>query len=223
MNDAAAASARTTEVKSSSAPLPTIGIDYPSGEFKINDTRVVYIKKGTSYLTIAQRYEIGLARLFEFNDLKPQEIADADQLIYIQRKRKTGDHEFHVVQPGENIYSIAQAEAIRLESLLEYNNLGSAMQPAAGETLYLRSKSPSTPKIVDKRIAAGNQNNSSQTISINNKPDQRQTGFITHSVQPKETLYSIARRYNVSPDDVASWNHLEDFDLKIGQALKIYK
>ena len=223
INDAAAASARTTEVKSSSAPLPTIGIDYPSGEFKINDTRVVFIKKGTSYLTIAQRYEIGLARLFEFNDLKPQEIADADQLIYIQRKRKTGDHEFHVVQPGENIYSIAQAEAIRLESLLEYNNLGSAMQPAAGETLYLRSKSPSTPKIVDKRTAASNQNNSSQTISINNKPDQRQTRFITHSVQPKETLYSIARRYNVSPDDVASWNHLEDFDLKIGQALKIYK
>ncbi len=49
-------------------------VNYPSGEFKINDTRVIYVKKGTSYLTIAQQYEIPLARLFEFNDLKQQEV-----------------------------------------------------------------------------------------------------------------------------------------------------
>ena len=121
--------------------------NYPSGEFKINETRVLFVKKGTSYLTIAQQYEIPLAKLFEFNDIKQQEIASSDQLVFIQRKRKIGEHEFHVVQPGENINSIAQTEAIRLESLLEYNNLGADMQPAAGENLYLRSKSSSTPKL----------------------------------------------------------------------------
>src|SRR4029079_8643330 len=47
-------------------------VNYPSGEFKINDTRVIYVKTGTSYLTIAQQYEIPLARLFEFNDVKQQ-------------------------------------------------------------------------------------------------------------------------------------------------------
>src|SRR4030095_9745286 len=49
-------------------------VNYPSGEFRINETRVIYVKTGTSYLTIAQRYEIPLARLFEFNDLNQQEI-----------------------------------------------------------------------------------------------------------------------------------------------------
>jgi LysM repeat protein len=121
--------------------------NYPSGEFKINETRVLFVKKGTSYLTIAQQYEIPLAKLFEFNDINQQEITANDQLVFIQRKRKTGDHEFHIVQPGENINTIAQTEAIRLESLLEYNNLGANMQPAVGETLYLRSKSSSTPKL----------------------------------------------------------------------------
>ena len=121
--------------------------NYPSGEFKINETRVLFVKRGTSYLTIAQQYEIPLAKLFEFNDINQQEITASDQLVFIQRKRKTGDHEFHIVQPGENINTIAQAEAIRLESLLEYNNLGANMQPAVGETLYLRSKSSSTPKL----------------------------------------------------------------------------
>ena len=123
---------------------------YPSGEFKINETRVVFVRKGTSYLTIAQQYEIPLARLFDFNDMKQQDAAASDQLVYIQRKRKIGDHEFHVVQPGETLSDIAQTEAIRLESLLEYNNLNAGMQPAAGETLYLYSKSPSMPKLTSQ-------------------------------------------------------------------------
>jgi LysM repeat protein len=202
-------------------------INYPNGEFKINETRVIYVQEGTSYLTIAQRYEIPLARLFEFNDLKPQEIAADDQLVFIQRKRKTGEHEYHVVQPGENIYTIAQTEAIRFESLLEYNNLRANMQPAVGETLNLRSKSSSTPKLAVKNSTAGNFNSSPQPVAMNNsKAGQTQAGrdsYIIHAVQSKETLYSIARKYNVSPEDVANWNQLQGYDLKIGQPLKIYK
>ena len=216
---------RTDEEKSSMMPVVSIGINYPSGEFKINDTRVIYVTKGTSYLTIAQRYELPLARLFEFNDFKQQEIVADDQLVFIQRKRKTGDHEFHTVQAGENIYSIAQTEAIRLESLLEYNNLGANMQPAVGETLYLRSKSSSSPRLAAKNAVAENFNSSSQTVAVN-KMEQKQTrqnSFVMHAVRPKETVYSIARKYNVSPDEVATWNQLQDYDLKIGQSLKIYK
>jgi LysM repeat protein len=223
--DIASKNSRTDVEKSSLMPAVSIGINYPSGEFKINDTRVIYVTKGTSYLTVAQRYELPLARLFEFNDLKQQEIAANDQLIFIQRKRKTGDHEFHTVQGGENIYSIAQTEAIRLESLLEYNNLGANMQPAVGETLYLRSKSSSSPRLAGKNSVAENFNSSSQTVAVN-KMEQKQTRqkiFVMHAVQPKETVYSIARKYNVSPDEVANWNQLQDYDLKIGQSLKIYK
>jgi len=219
---------KVEEEKSTAMPAVSIGISYPSGEFKINETRVIYVKKGTSYLTIAQQYEIPLARLFEFNELKQQEVTPEDQLVFIQRKRKTGDHEFHVVQPGENINSIAQIEAIRLESLLEYNNLVSGMQPAVGETLYLHSRSSSMPKLSTKNFVAENFNSASQTIAMNNpgieqKKTPQQSNFINYVVQPKETVYSIARKYNVSPEDVVSWNQLQDYSLKIGQSLKIYR
>jgi LysM repeat protein len=147
----------TLNQKSSEEKNPVIAVvavinNYPEGEFKINETRVVYVKKGTSYLTIAQQYEIPLARLFEFNDIQQQEIAPRDQLVFIQRKRKIGDHESHIVQPGETLISIAQTEALRLESLLEYNNLGANMQPAIGETLYLRSKSSSMPRLAKSSV-----------------------------------------------------------------------
>jgi LysM repeat protein len=142
------------EKKTDVAPAVSIQTSYPEGEFKINDTRVVYVKKGTSYLDIAQRYEIALTKLFEFNDLTPSEVTPTDQLVFIQRKRKTGEHEFHVVQPGEDLHSIAQAEAIRMETLLEYNNLTGGMQPAVGETLSLRSKTSLMPRLLSKNPLA---------------------------------------------------------------------
>ena len=199
-------------------------VNYPSGEFKINDTRVIYVKKGTSYLTIAQQYEIPLARLFEFNDLKQQEVTATDQLVFIQRKRKTGEHEFHTVQPGETVNDIAQSEALRLESLLEYNNITSNMQPAPGEVLYLRSKSSVSPKLVTKNLATEKFNPDASVVVMNNdgKVGQK-NNFIFHTVQSKETVYSIAKKYNVSADDLISWNQLQDYDLKIGQSLKIYR
>ncbi len=125
--------------------------NYPSGIFKINETSVVFVKKGTAFLKVATDNNISLSRLFEFNDMKPVDIAANDQLIYLQRKRKTGAEEFHIVQEGETVYDIAQAEGIRLESLLEYNLLKGGVQPAVGEKLNLKWKASGSPRLAQIR------------------------------------------------------------------------
>jgi hypothetical protein len=124
--------------------------DYPEGVFKINETKVVFAKKGTSYLSMASEYNIPLSRIFEFNDMQQQEIAGEDQLIYLQRKRRTGNNEFHIVQPGESLFAIAQTEAIRLENLINYNMLGNGQQPAIGEKLFLQTKAAAAPRLTLK-------------------------------------------------------------------------
>lgn len=123
--------------------------EYPEGEFKINETKVIYAKKGTSYLSIAEKYAIPLVRIFEFNEMKVQEFVDRDRLIYIMRKRKFGLNEQHTVKPGESLVDIAQTEALRIESLLEYNFLQPGMQPAVGSVLYLRNKAPAMPALAN--------------------------------------------------------------------------
>lgn len=120
---------------------------YPKGQFKINETKVVYVPKGTSYLAIAKEYDVDLAKLFEFNDMPRTEEVDRDRLIYLQRKRKTGNNEYHIVKQGESILDIAQAEAIRLESLMELNWLKDGEMPAIGEQLNLLKKSSATPRL----------------------------------------------------------------------------
>ena len=131
-----------TEIKPVAEPI------YPQGEFKINETKVIYAKKGTPYLTIAEKYALPLARIFEFNDMKEQEAVDEDQLIYIMRKRKTGNNDQHVMREGETLNTIAQTEALRIESLLEYNFLKPGMKPAVGSVLYLKEKAPAMPALV---------------------------------------------------------------------------
>jgi LysM repeat protein len=84
------------------------------------------------------------------------------------------------------------------------------------------------PKLVTKNSVAEKFNSDASAVVMNNdgagkKEVRQKNNFIFHTVQSMETLYSIAKKYNVSADDLISWNQLQDYDLKIGQSLKIYR
>lgn len=130
-------------ISSSSKNQPT----YPTGLFKINDTKVIYAFSGTSYLSIAEEYNIDLRKLFEINEMKQSEEVEKGGLIYLQKKKTKGEGFFHIVESGETLYDIAQKEAIRLKSLMELNLLTSNVQPAVGERLFLREKAAVAPKL----------------------------------------------------------------------------
>jgi LysM repeat protein len=188
---------------------PVVEKNYPSGEFTINNTKVIYAKSGSSLLVLANQYNIPLGRLLDFNDMKQEDVLVRSQLLFLQRKRKSGPTEFHTVQPNETLYDIAQSEGIRLESLLEYNFLQQHMQPAAGENLYLKATAPGRPKLAEATAATSDL--ASNTI------------MSTHTVQDKETLFSIARKYGTTVAKLREWNKLAEGDLRIGQELVIYK
>jgi hypothetical protein len=134
------------EIKKDEFQTPT----YPTGVFKIHDTKVVFVSRGVPYLAIAQTYGIDLSRLYEFNEIPRKDIVEYDQLIYLQRKRKTGSAEFHIVKPGETLHDISQASAIREESLRELNWLKTGEMAAPGEKLSLQIKSAIVPRLVVK-------------------------------------------------------------------------
>ncbi len=126
-------------------------VSYPEGEFTINRTKVVYAPAGVALLSIAGKYDIPLGRLLDFNDMKEEDVLVRGQLIFLQRKRRTGSIAFHVVREGEDLYSIAQSEGVRLQDLLEMNQLTPEAQPAAGEKVYLQGSAPSPPRLVGRQ------------------------------------------------------------------------
>jgi LysM repeat protein len=195
---------------------------YPSGVFKINETSVVVVPKGTPFLVVAQKHDVSLRRLFDFNDMEPCEEAGRDMLVYLQRKRKTGASDFHKVARGETLYDIAQAEGIRLESLLNLNMLSREAQPEVGETLYLKGHAPTSPRLTSARQTLAYTPTSAVSVS---ESDARTSSekYILHTVQPKETAYGISKKYDVSLDELMEWNGMQSAALKTGQQLRIYK
>ena len=199
---------------------------YPQGEFQINNTRVIFAKAGTALLSLSDQYEIPLSRLLDFNDLKEEDILVSDQLIYLQRKRKTGAVEFHIVQNGESLYDICQEEGIRYENLLLLNQLSAGEEPATGEKIYLQTAAARKPALqAEKNI----QNNPNIQAPVNIDTKEKTpaavspSDTVTHIVQTRETLYSISKKYAVPVEKLQQWNKLYSLDLKEGQELIIYK
>lgn len=195
--------------------------NYPEGEFKINDTRVIFASAGSSLLAIADAYRVKLKWLYEFNELDDEtEVLEKSQLVYLQRKRRHGFNEFHICRRGETLADISQVEGIRLESLLSYNFLKAEMIPAPGEKLYLRHEAPARPKLAAAELISVR-----ETMASNNiKPVITvEENYHRHTVSSKETLYSLSKKYQVSQEQIRDWNKLDSVDLKVGQELLIYK
>lgn len=170
-------------------------LDAPDRKIYINGSRCVLAKKGVSLLVIATKNDINLNKLLEYNELAEDGILGKDQYVFLQKKPKTGDRPYYIVQEGETMYDIAQKNGIQLEYLLSYNQLRQDTKPETGMRLLLR---PGTAK-GDTKVA---------------KNTER-----THKVQPKENLYAIAKKYNVTVEQLKEWNNLAGNELRIGQEL----
>lgn len=115
-------------------------LNYPEGLFTINNTGVVLVKSGTSLLAIANQYNISLSKLLLYNDMNEVDILKEDQLIYIERKQKKGENDFHIVKKGETLNEISQLTGVRLESILLYNKWNKSTPLTPGIKVYLKSQ-----------------------------------------------------------------------------------
>jgi LysM repeat protein len=107
-----------------------------------------------------------------------------------------------------------------MESLQGYNFLKGNMQPQVGEKLYLHQQAPAMPRL-NSAAAIVSVISKSNDFAKAQETDVAEADYILHTVQVKETMYSISKKYSVTPQDVAKWNGLQSMDLKMGQQLRI--
>lgn len=125
---------------------------YPDGVFSINGSKVFYANAGTSLLAIADQYDLSMSKLLEYNDLDGVDVLAKDQLIYIEKKARKSEKDFHIVEGDETWYEISQKEGIALKSLLELNNLKKEVPLAKGEKIHLKPKTSVVAKTPANRL-----------------------------------------------------------------------
>ncbi|RYF89179.1 MAG: LysM peptidoglycan-binding domain-containing protein [Chitinophagaceae bacterium] len=163
-----------------------------------NRLEAVMAAKGKSLLAIATEHDIALSKLLEYNDLEKDGLLAENQWIYLERKHKEGNRDGYTTTQRESLHSISQSNGVQLAMLAQYNNMAPTEVVNAGTNINLR---PGLNPVMNA-VA------STKTM---------------HEVQPKEGLYSIARKYNVTVDEIKQWNQLRSNDLKMGQQLIIAK
>ena len=169
----------------------------------INGSKCMLAAKGTSLLAIATQNNIPLSKLLSFNDLTTDGLLARHQLIYLQRKQEIGAQEFYSTQQGETLYDVAQKQGIQLQNLLAYNGLLLQDELQSGTQLNLQ--------------------HSKTAVAANIVKVATDTKTITHLVQPKEGLYTISKKYNVTVTQLKEWNNLTGNNLSIGQQLIVAK
>ncbi len=71
--------------------------EYPKGKFKANQLLAIWAQAGSSFLDIANTYNIALYKLYGYNDLEETDLLAKDQILYLVPKRKEVSKKVHLV------------------------------------------------------------------------------------------------------------------------------
>ena len=160
------------------------------------------ITAGEGLFAIARKFNINQNDLHQANPNLTTNIKAGDKILIpinntplntISENTDTTQHT-HTVQPKETLYSISKKYNIHIDTLIAHNpQLKNGLK--AGTTINLN------------------------TPTNNNTTTTQHT--ITHTVQPKETLYSISKKYNIAIHDLINQNPQIKDGLKAGTNITI--
>ena len=123
------------------APPPSYSnySSFPRGVFTINRSKVIYAPAGTILQDISVQFDILPEEIIAFNELPVIDKLNNPYLIFLEKKLKKGNKPFRIAQSGESWKDISQLEGIRLEQLLQYNQVNSPEFPIpAGQKIWLQ-------------------------------------------------------------------------------------
>lgn len=175
-----------------SAVANYIGVPYTPPNGLITNTYVV--QKGDTLYSIANKLGTTVSELKKENNLTSNTLQIGEVLRIPTKEIYEEEENIYIVKKGDSLYSIANKYNTTVEELKRINNLTSNIL-SIGQVLKLPS---------DK---------------ANNVEKEENT--ISYTVQKRDSLYSIARKYDTTIDRIKDLNNLTTNLLSIGQVLLI--
>lgn len=152
-----------------------------------NDVKYVLAMDNEPVEEIARRTFTSLSTLLDYNENltgSDQRLAK-DEKVYLQPKRTSyrGKQTWHYVKQGENMMTISNQYAIRLDKLYERNRMPEGTEPAPNERIKLRGGRVSdTPKLLKDMQAS---NASKPVFLFDDEEEEVAVKPTTEKPQPK--------------------------------------
>ncbi|WP_020526269.1 LysM peptidoglycan-binding domain-containing protein [Flexithrix dorotheae] len=178
----------------------------------------------------------------KYNDTSPVLLDDLVEgaVYYLKSKKGSAQVDYHIVKPKETLWDIAQIYGVKKKSLLSKNRMTPTENVVVGRKMYLKSKRSKSAPV--EKVALTEKDMKSEEGPwdrfIEGKPPVKDNakkseelaktkdGNINpnakyHTVQEGETIFSIAKMYNVSALDLKNWNKLQSITLKKDDVLRV--
>ena len=154
------------------------------------------VKPGDTLYGISNQFGVSATELARINNVNATTL-QIGQVLNIPTTTGTNPDNLFVytVKSGDSLYKIARLYETTVQKIIELNNLKS-------NDLYI-----------------GQQLRIPETYT---KPDEMiMPQFVNYTVKKGDSLYSISKKYNTTPDQIIKDNGLSSSNLSIGQNLKI--
>ncbi len=168
--------------------------------------KIIYeVKAGETLYTISRKFGIPVREIKDLNNLVDFDIYEGQILV--------------LKIPEEKAQNMEDQEETEPQSDGNDNNDGQTGQPTAKDTTQtVTQPNPQAVQSIEQVSPTQEQ----QAVETPAAPAQATPVRGTkHTVQPKETLFGIARQYGVSVESIRRANNLSDNNLKVGQILII--
>ena len=148
------------------------------------------VKTGDSLWNIARKHDLRIDEIMQLNGMEDNIIRPGDRLLVSNKARSTAAAaQYYQVRQGDSLWSIAKNYNAAPEDIIRWNNL-------KDDTIH-----PGDRMLVRPAAAS-------------------ETGVDTYyQVRRGDSLWAIARIYNVAPEDIIRWNNLKDNTIHPGNRL----
>lgn len=164
------------------------------------------IEKGQTLTSISSMYGVSIDDIVKLNPGSDTTIIEGKQLRIPRRPSNQQGGSFHTIVSGETLYRLSQNYKVSVRAIMDANPGLSATNFKAGQVIRIPEANEKTA------LQPSQQQPEEQAIPQAVKPKVREM----HKVKSGETIYSIAKKYGVTEEELLSANS----DLKDARKLK---
>ncbi len=154
----------TKQVSSSTTHSTDLGVEKntASGSSNADDNFITHtVLPGESLATIASRYGVSRGELMQLNGLTGGTITPGQILVIRKLPSSETSQQYHIVKPGENLYTIAKRYGINISKLREMNHLGNRPLSVGQKLLISGNSTPGSYGTAIKQVSPGYSSNTS--------------------------------------------------------------